>query len=175
MLTGQTTRSSIVMTKLMGGMTNVNPYYPRQPKNYHRSEVTKNLLGYAQTVVGKDLLVNTNETIHPAVRYRHYCANEGTLGTNDGGAYEPEVLAAWKAPSIQADGRIGAPSKSPESGAAPLAWQKPPADPAKDKTLFMEESELGIYDKLFLYLYDQDEGLKDRPSVWKQVLGDKTM
>ena len=157
----QTTRSSLAMTKVSDGFFNANPYYPRQPMNYHTQEVTKTLLGSSQTVTTRTMLKNTNEIIHPAVRYRQFCANGGTLGTNDTGAYNPEALSGWTPPKKQPDGRIGA---TPEISQSPLVWTK--------DTLKLPESTMGTWERFLLALYNQNADLQSRkPTVWKDVLG----
>lgn len=161
-MTGQTTRSGLLMTKLSGGAMSINPYYPRQPMYYHATKVTNTLLG-PQTEVTKTLLQNTNETIHPAVRYRRFCKYNRTLGTNDTGAYDPEALKGWTPPNAQPDGRIGA---APVASQPKLKWTK--------GNLTLPESTLGKWERFLLALYDQDADLVDRESVWKAVLGRDT-
>lgn len=106
-------------------------------------------------------LKNTNETMHPAVRYRHFCNNQGYLGSEDKGAYNPASLDGWTWPSAQTNGKIGAGSKNTTVG--PLKYTK--------KNLMIPESPMGKHEKQLLALYDQDPALQAREgSIWEKVL-----
>ena len=112
-------------------------------------------------------LENTNETMHPAIRYRHFCKNSGKLGAEDKVAFNPSSLNGWTWPSAQKDGRIGAGSQTTTTG--PLIFSK---TNAQKKNITMAESILGKYEKQLLALYDQDPTLRQRDgSVWTKVLG----
>ena len=107
--------------------------------------------------------------MHPAVRYRHFCKNQGQLGAEDKTAYNPTSLNDWTWPLAQKDGRIGAGQATTSSG--PLKYTKVSAD---KKNLQIPESPMGKYEKQLLALYDQDATLKARDgSIWEKVLGGK--
>jgi hypothetical protein len=166
---GQTRRSSLLSTYLMGGILNINPYYPRTPGQYTRTEVTKNWLGSSVTSVTDKLLANTNETMHVDIRYRCFSKFANQLGTNDMGKFDPEGLLEFQKPYKAADGRVGAdgaPAKSPG-----MVWTCAAKKDAANKPLCLTESILTPYEKFLLAIYDQDPALKPRESVWKAVVG----
>ena len=96
--------------------------------------------------------------MHAAVRYRHFCANQGHLSSDDKAAYNPGSLDGWTWPSTQDDGRIGAPGSAHTVG--PLKYTK--------GNLQIPESPMGKYEKQLLALYNADLG-----SIWEKVLGGK--
>ncbi|KAL8687627.1 MAG: hypothetical protein Q9218_006256, partial [Villophora microphyllina] len=113
-------------------------------------------------------LRNTNETMHPAIRYRHFCKNQGHLGAMDKTAFNPMSLDGWTWPLSQTNGRIGDPSKK-EATVGPLKYTKVGAN---RQPLQLPESPMGKYEKQLLALYDQDPVLKARDgSIWEKVLG----
>lgn len=120
--------------------------------------------GYKQRTPGEyPGLRNTNETMHPVVRYRNFCTNQGKLGADDKDAYSPPSLKGWTWPSAQKDGKIGA-GKQPTTTIGPLKYTK--------KNLQIPESPMGKFEKQLLALYDQDPTLRKRDgSVWQKVLG----
>ena len=112
-------------------------------------------------------LHNTNETMHPAVRYRHCCKNQGQLGADDKTAYDPPSLKGWTYPPNQTDGRIGKGRTTTSHG--PLKYTKPGA---QNQTVQIPESPMGKYEMQLLALYDQDRKLQARDgSIWEKVLG----
>ena len=112
-------------------------------------------------------LQNTNETMHPVVRYRHFCKNQGQLGADDKTAYSPTSLNGWNWPLAQKDGRIGAGERTTSVG--PLKYTKVGAN---KNNLQIPESPMGKYELQLLALYDQDPALrKPEGSVWEKVLG----
>ncbi|KAL8766373.1 MAG: hypothetical protein Q9209_006843 [Squamulea sp. 1 TL-2023] len=107
-------------------------------------------------------LKNTNETMHPAVRYRRFSKHQGQLGAEDGTAFDPSALNGWTWPSAQKDGKIGAGQPTTISG--PLKYTK--------GNLQIPESPMGKYEKQLLALYDEDPALVARDgSIWEKVLG----
>ncbi|KAL8783074.1 MAG: hypothetical protein Q9213_004886 [Squamulea squamosa] len=109
-------------------------------------------------------LKNTNETMHPAVRYRHFCKNQGQLGADDSTAFNPSALNGWTWPSAQKDGKIGEGPLTTTSG--PLKYTK--------GNLQIPESPMGKYEKQLLALFDEDPALVARDgSIWEKVLGGK--
>ncbi|KAL8707608.1 MAG: hypothetical protein Q9220_007395 [cf. Caloplaca sp. 1 TL-2023] len=110
-------------------------------------------------------LKNTNETMHPVVRYRHFCKNKDHLGADDGSAFNPSSLNGWTWPSAQKDGKIG--EGQPTTVSGPLKYTK--------GGLQIPESPMGKYEKQLLAIYNEDPGLQARDgSIWEKVLGGKT-
>ncbi|KAL8726310.1 MAG: hypothetical protein Q9166_006788 [cf. Caloplaca sp. 2 TL-2023] len=101
-------------------------------------------------------LKNTNETMHPAVRYRHFCQNMKHLGADDRTPYKPSALKGWTWPSAQKDGKIG--ENPPTTTLGPLKYTK--------GNLQIPESPMGKYEKQLLALFNEDLG-----SIWEKVLG----
>ena len=130
---------------------------PRRPKEYTKLENGKE----SQTPLNQ-----SNETIHPAVRYRRFCKNQKKLGTDDAQPFDPVSLKGWIPPSAQKDGRVG--EGCPVTTKGTLAWTKT----IDNETKTMEESPMGKYEKMLLALYDQDAELRKRDgSIWTKVLG----
>ena len=112
-------------------------------------------------------LQNTNETMHPVIRYRHFCRNQGQLGADDKTAYNPRSLDSWTWPLAQNNGRIGAGQRTTSIG--PLKYTKVGAN---NDNLQIPESPMGKFELQLLALYDQDPALKKAEgSVWETVLG----
>ena len=112
-------------------------------------------------------LQNTNETMHPVVRYRHFCKNQGQLGAEDKTAYNPKSLNSWTWPLAQKDGRIGAGQRTASVG--PLKYTKVDGN---RNSLQIPESPMGKFELQLLALYDQDPALqKSKESVWDKVMG----
>ncbi|KAI4220853.1 MAG: hypothetical protein L6R36_007317, partial [Xanthoria steineri] len=124
--------------------------------------------GYVQRTPGEyPRLHNTNETMHPAVRYRHCCKNQRHLGADDKTAYDPSSLKGWTYPPKQTDGRIGEGRTTTSHG--PLKYTKPGA---RNQTVQIPESPMGKYEMQLLALYDRDSKLQARDgSIWEKVLG----
>ena len=102
--------------------------------------------------------------MHPAVRYRQFCKNQGHLGADDKTAFNPPSLKGWTWPLAQKDGRIGAGKQTTSIG--PLKYTK--------KNLQIPESPMGKYEMQLLALYDRDPALQARDgSIWEKVLGSK--
>ncbi|KAL8800475.1 MAG: hypothetical protein Q9182_005147 [Xanthomendoza sp. 2 TL-2023] len=107
-------------------------------------------------------LRNTNETMHPCIRYRHFCKHQGKLGADDETAFNPSALDGWTWPSAQKDGKVGEGAATTTSG--PLKYTKGEFE--------IPESPMGKYEKLYLALYDEDPKLRARDgSIWEKVLG----
>lgn len=66
-----------------------------------------NPLGYEgdYTMDSDQYLEATNETLYPAIRYRHTCKNHGALGQLDTGDPDPSSISAWTFPS-RIEGRV---------------------------------------------------------------------
>ena len=139
-----------------------------------QGKVTRTPHMYTKPESKSNYLENTNETVHPAIRYRHYCKNHPQLGAEDSyeklartNPYDPSALAGWTWPSAQAepDDRIGA---APATSSKDLSYTR---DIAGTKVT-MPESVMGKYEKIYLALYDQDVPRKSgEMGVWKAVMG----
>ena len=119
-------------------------------------------------------LKNTNETFHPAIRYRRFCSRHDTLGYNELVGFNPGELQkdkGWEYPPAQTDGRIGNGTLVASTG--PLAYKFTRTEKGKSEVLppYLETT-MGKHELLYLAFYDQDEKSQTGdPSVWKQVLG----
>ena len=107
------------------------------------------------TAKAEDLLRNTNETVHPCVRYRKLYDTNKRFGVEDYGAYNPEALAGWNWPKV----------KDTKTSFGKLTYSK-----KSDTTKTMDESVLGSHEKILLALYDHDDPSKN---VWERVIGGK--
>lgn len=120
-----------------------------------------------------DYLKNTNETIHPAVRYRHFCKKSDHLGYCDKEKYDPACLRQnWTYPKTPGDGRIGQGAPTPASGPLVYGFDRDPGKPNATKIPFTETT-MGKHDLLYLAFYDQDPDMKQPNGlgIWKQVVG----
>ncbi len=124
-------------------------------------------------------LENTNETFHPAIRYRLFCSKAASLGYNDCEAYAPGLLKEWIKPRTQPDGRIGQQPAAGTSGPSTYEFMRDGISdggwtsktPPAEKVPFTE-SKMGNLELVYLAFYDQDKDLKDKDgSIWKRVMG----
>ena len=144
----------------------INGPVVRTPGMYKKPVWTTNWRGNS-VLTGGAYLENTNETVHPCARYRHFCMNPRGTGPEDKGTYDPKALDGWTWPSRQKDGRIGGEQAGSPSSPSSMEYGRN----RDGKSVTMRESVLGRYEKILLALYDQDHDSKGRESVWKQVLG----
>ena len=101
-------------------------------------------------------LLNTNETFHPVIRYRHFCRNHERLGATDKLDFAPKNMTDWTWPLACKDGRIGA--GEPIASDEPMVFSR-----LKDGTkIELQESPMGKYEKWYLAMYDQDPGFHKR-------------
>ena len=141
-------------------------------------------------------LRNTNETIHPAVRYRRWCQNQPHLGYQDKEAYDPVWFSQKKFayPRKQTDGRLGQPDVT--TGPDPLVYTftRYGVGYTKGRTLAslgkevdmldqpefrqeftFSESTMGKWELIYLAFYavDQDYSSQNnaRGNIWSLVLG----
>ena len=122
-------------------------------------------------------LINTNETFHPALRYRLFSSKAKSLGYDDCEAFDPSQVKTWTKPQAQPDGRVGqqpaASTPGPSTyvvmrdGISDGSWTKPPGQ----KVPFTE-SKMGNLELVYLAFYDQDKDMQDKDgSIWKRVIG----
>ena len=144
------------MTYLRGWFTGP---ITRTPMMYQKFKKDKDWLG---NLVPDGRLKNTNETVHPSVRYRRFCQNPGGLGPKDSGQYNPDALRGWAWPTISDKGRAG--GYRILEGKEVVVREK--------EEMIMPESIMGKYEKILLAIYDQDLKIEGRnDSIWEQVMG----
>ena len=105
------------------------------------------------------LLKNTNETIHPSVRYRHFCKNCERLGIEDQGCYDPKALADWNWPRVLKDAK---------ASFAEMKYSK-----KSDNAVTIRESPMGRHEQILLALHDQTYPANNGQGVWERVVGGK--
>lgn len=124
-------------------------------------------------------LQNTNETFHPAIRYRLFCSKAASLGYDDCGAYDPSQLKIWSKPQAQPDGRIGNQPATGTPGPSTYEFMRDGISdggwlsktPPGQKVPFTE-SKMGNLELVYLAFYDQDKDMQDESgSIWKRVIG----
>lgn len=124
-------------------------------------------------------LQNTNETFHPAIRYRLFCSKAASLGYDDCEGYDPALLQTWTKPQAQPDGRIGKEPAASTPGPSTYEFMRDGISdggrlsktPPGQKVRFTE-SKMGNLELVYLAFYDQDQDLQDgKGSIWKRVIG----
>ena len=120
-----------------------------------------------------DWLRHTNETFHPAIRYRWDCANKGTLGGLDSRPWDPvQVREMTTKPHKQIDGRAGV--GQPTNTVGPLTWEYDKAATKYGKAghCSFTESAMGKWEQVYLAYYDQDQWFQSRdPGICKKIMG----
>lgn len=119
-------------------------------------------------------LQNTNETFHPAIRYRLFCSKAASLGYDDCQGYDPGLLKTWSKPQAQPDGRIGMKPAAGTPGPSTYEFMREgisDGTPPRQKVPFTE-SKMGNLELIYLAFYDQDKDMQDKSgSIWKRVIG----
>ena len=124
-------------------------------------------------------LQNTNETFHPAIRYRLFCSKAASLGYDDCEAYDPGLLKSWTKPQAQPDGRIGQQPAAGTPGPSTYEFMRDGISdggwlsktPPGQKVPFTE-SKMGNLELVYLAFYDQDKDMQNKDgSIWKRVIG----
>ena len=157
----------------------VGPLYPLR-KAKHGGWLDRKAGSYKapETAPGR-YLQNTNETFHPAIRYRLSCSKAASLGYDDCEAYDPGLLKPWTKPQAQPDGRIGKQPLASTPGASTWDFMREGISdggrrsktPPGQKVSFTE-SKMGNLELLYLAFYDQDKDMQDKDgSIWKRVIG----
>lgn len=116
-------------------------------------------------------LNNTNETIHPIVRYRHFCKRNARLGNNDKVPYDPTTLGKdILYPRAQEDGRIGRDPQDPQAPSEdPLSYTFTRKETGKsDVKVHFTESVMGKWERLYLAFYHEHD---KSANIWGQVVG----
>ena len=132
----------------------------RAPKMYRQEMKPTDWRFQTVPKTSSALLTHTNETIHPSVRYRHFCQSpevQDKLGVDDRGPYDPKALDAWDWPHKDSKG--------------PQQYKKKSRNKAETVDDKIQESTLGYWEQILLALYDEGEEIKDVNSIWDQVVG----
>ena len=115
----------------------------------------------------------TNETFHPVIRYRRFCAKHEKLGSKEEEVYEPGQLKTWKYPPAQKDGRIG--QEPATDDASQFKYQFPREALNKDpkETILYTESVLKNLELIYLAFYELDTEYFKPPNtgIWQKVVG----
>ena len=157
----------------------VAPFYPIRTK-LHGGWVDRKVGSYkAPEVTPARYLQNTNETFHPAIRYRLFCSKATSLGNDDSEGYNPGQLQTWTKPQAQPDGRIGKQPAAGTPGPSTYEFMREGINdggwlsktPPGQKVPFTE-SKMGNLELVYLAFYDQDKEMQDKEgSIWKRVIG----
>ena len=131
----------------------------RAPKMYREKIAPTNWWFETLPDLQSKLLTNTNETIHPSVRYRHFCQKGENLGVDDKGPYTPKALDGWEWPSKDSEGV--------------QVYIKKAGNKTETDGDVIPESTLGYYEQILLALYDDGKETDGVKSVWDQVVGAK--